>query len=101
MWGHARRFHLALLEQPCWSRSQPTDLIFVCSPNNPTGAACTRSQLEELVEVAKKNGSIIIYDAAYALYISNEDCPKSIYEIPGAEVRRPDAHRSVHPRGGG
>lgn len=60
-----------------------TDLIFFCSPNNPTGAAATRQQLEELVAFARKNGSIIVYDAAYALYISNPDCPRTIFEIPG------------------
>jgi LL-diaminopimelate aminotransferase len=66
------------------------DLIFFCSPNNPTGAAATRAQLEELVAFAKKNGSIIIYDAAYALFIEDDDCPKSIFEIEGAaEVRLP------------
>ncbi len=62
-----------------------TDVIFFCSPNNPTGAAATREQLTRLVEFAKKNGSIIVYDAAYALYISDPNCPKTIYEIPGAE----------------
>ena len=60
-----------------------TDVIFFCSPNNPTGAAATRKQLTELVAFARKNGSILVYDAAYALYITNPDCPKSIYEIPG------------------
>ena len=60
-----------------------TDIIFFCSPNNPTGAAATRAQLTELVAFARKNGSILVYDAAYALYITNPDCPKSIYEIPG------------------
>jgi hypothetical protein len=59
-------------------------LIFFCSPNNPTGAASTRAQLEQLVAFAKKNGSIIIYDAAYALFIEDADCPKSIYEVEGA-----------------
>jgi hypothetical protein len=62
-----------------------TDIIFFCSPNNPTGAAATREQLTELVAFAKRNGSIIVYDAAYALYISDPSCPKTIYEIPGAE----------------
>jgi histidinol-phosphate/aromatic aminotransferase/cobyric acid decarboxylase-like protein len=60
-----------------------TDLIFFCSPNNPTGAAATRKQLEELVAFARRNGSIIVYDAAYALYISDPDCPRTIFEIPG------------------
>jgi LL-diaminopimelate aminotransferase len=62
-----------------------TDLIFFCSPNNPTGAAATRAQLEALVAFAKQNGSIIIYDAAYALFISDPDCPRTIFEIPGAD----------------
>eukprot|EP00210_Caulerpa_lentillifera_P009337 g8901.t1 len=62
-----------------------TDLVFFCSPNNPTGAAATREQLVELVEFVKRNGSILIYDAAYALYISTSNCPKTIYDIPGAE----------------
>ena len=63
-----------------------TDIIFFCSPNNPTGAAATREQLTRLVQFARANGSIIVYDAAYALYISDPDCPKTIYEIPGGWV---------------
>jgi aspartate/methionine/tyrosine aminotransferase len=63
---------------------RPTDLIFFCNPNNPTGAAASRKQLTELVAFARKNGSIIIYDAAYAIYISDPDRPQSIFEIPGA-----------------
>jgi LL-diaminopimelate aminotransferase len=70
---------------PDLSKVPRTDIIFFCSPNNPTGAAATREQLTELVAFAKKNGSIIVYDAAYALYISDDNCPKTIYEIPGAE----------------
>eukprot|EP00803_Ostreobium_quekettii_P003671 evm.model.scf_66EXC.14 EVM.evm.TU.scf_66EXC.14 scf_66EXC:126003-130407(-) len=70
---------------PDLSKVPPTDLIFFCSPNNPTGAAATRQQLQELVDFAKRNGSIIVYDAAYALYCEEPDCPKTIYEIPGAD----------------
>ncbi|KAL6770063.1 hypothetical protein ACKKBG_A33455 [Auxenochlorella protothecoides x Auxenochlorella symbiontica] len=70
---------------PDLSKAERTDIIFFCSPNNPTGAAATRSQLTELVAFAKKNGSIIVFDAAYALFISDPDCPRTIYEIPGAE----------------
>ncbi|CAO2826688.1 unnamed protein product [Amaranthus hypochondriacus] len=61
-----------------------TDIIFFCSPNNPTGAAATREQLTKLVQFAKDNGSIIVYDSAYAMYIS-DDSPRSIFEIPGAK----------------
>ncbi|KAK9163219.1 hypothetical protein Syun_004121 [Stephania yunnanensis] len=68
---------------PELSATPRTDVIFFCSPNNPTGYAATRDQLEKLVLFAKENGSIIIYDAAYAAYIS-DDSPRSIYEIPGA-----------------
>ncbi|KAH1239155.1 putative LL-diaminopimelate aminotransferase, chloroplastic [Glycine max] len=60
------------------------DLIFFCSPNNPIGSAASKQQLEQLVKFAKANGSIIIYDAAYAAYISDE-CPRSSFEIPGAK----------------
>ena len=63
-----------------------TDLIFFCSPNNPTGAAATREQLAQLVSHAKRNGSIVVFDAAYAAYISDPECPRSIYEIPGAQL---------------
>ncbi|XP_041014918.1 aminotransferase ALD1 homolog isoform X3 [Juglans microcarpa x Juglans regia] len=59
------------------------DIIFFCSPNNPTGHAATRKQLEKLVEFARNNGSIIIFDSAYASYIM-DDSPRSIFEIPGA-----------------
>jgi LL-diaminopimelate aminotransferase len=64
-------------------QAKRTDLIFFCSPNNPTGAAASRQQLEELVAFARANGSIIVYDAAYAQYISDPNCPKTIFEIPG------------------
>ncbi|GJQ12645.1 hypothetical protein GpartN1_g4436.t1 [Galdieria partita] len=60
------------------------DIIFFCSPNNPTGAAATREQLEKLVQFAKKNGSIIVYDAAYAPFIRDENIPQSIFEVEGA-----------------
>ncbi|CAL5438714.1 unnamed protein product [Camellia sinensis] len=68
---------------PDLSNTLRTDVIFFCSPNNPTGHAASREQLEQLVEFAKENGSIIVYDSAYAAYITDES-PQSIYEIPGA-----------------
>eukprot|EP00178_Gracilaria_changii_P006236 TRINITY_DN206_c0_g1_i1.p1 TRINITY_DN206_c0_g1~~TRINITY_DN206_c0_g1_i1.p1 ORF type:complete len:450 (-),score=68.54 TRINITY_DN206_c0_g1_i1:1631-2980(-) len=61
-----------------------TDLIFFCSPNNPTGAAATREQLTQLVQFATKNGSIIVFDAAYAPFINDPNVPQSIFEIDGA-----------------
>jgi len=70
---------------PDLSRLPKVDLIYFCSPNNPTGAVCTREQLEELVAFAKKNRSLIIFDSAYAAYIQDPDLPKSIYEIEGAK----------------
>ena len=70
---------------PNLGHAKDAELIFFCSPNNPTGAAATRDQLTELVRHAKETGSIIIYDAAYAIYISNPNCPKTIFEIPGAD----------------
>ncbi|XP_038984474.1 aminotransferase ALD1 homolog [Phoenix dactylifera] len=69
---------------PDFSSIPRTDVIFFCSPNNPTGHAASREQLQQLVEVARKNGSIIVYDSVYAAYIS-DDSPRSIYEIPGSK----------------
>jgi LL-diaminopimelate aminotransferase len=63
----------------------PCDLIYFCSPNNPTGAAATDAQLKNLVAQAKKNNSILIYDAAYASFIRDPNLPCSIYEIEGAQ----------------
>ena len=60
------------------------DVIYLCLPNNPTGTTITKSQLQEWVDYANKNGAIIIYDAAYEAYISEEDVPHSIYECEGA-----------------
>lgn len=60
-----------------------TDLIYFCSPNNPTGAVATRAQLEQLVRFAEANRSIIIFDSAYASYIQDPSLPRSIFEIEG------------------
>ena len=60
------------------------DVIYLCSPNNPTGAAATRAQLEAWVKYALENKSIILFDAAYEAYIKDPAIPHSIYEIPGA-----------------
>ena len=61
------------------------DVIFLCSPNNPTGAVATKKQLKEFVDYAIKNNAVIVFDAAYSEYISDEKLPGSIYQIPGAK----------------
>jgi LL-diaminopimelate aminotransferase len=60
------------------------DVIYLCSPNNPTGAAANRPQLEAWVKYALENKSVILFDAAYEAYITDANLPHSIYEIPGA-----------------
>jgi LL-diaminopimelate aminotransferase len=63
---------------------RPVDVIYLCSPNNPTGAAATRGQLEAWVHYALKHQALILFDAAYEAYITDPALPHSIYEIPGA-----------------
>lgn len=63
---------------------EPVDLIYLCYPNNPTGAVATREQLQKWVDFALSCNAIIAYDAAYEAFISSPDIPRSIYEIPGA-----------------
>lgn len=64
--------------------SQKVDLVYLCFPNNPTGAVATREHLTDWVNYAKAHGSIIFFDAAYEAYITDPDLPHSIYEIEGA-----------------
>ena len=64
--------------------SQKVDLIYLCFPNNPTGAVASKAQLQEWVDYANTNNAIILYDAAYGDYISDSTIPRSIYEIDGA-----------------
>ena len=61
------------------------DIIYICSPNNPTGAVYNRSQLREWVNYAINNNAVILFDAAYEFFVSDSDLPRSIYEIEGAE----------------
>ena len=61
------------------------DIIYLCSPNNPTGTALTKKQLELWVKYAKENNSVIFYDSVYEIFIDDEDIPHSIYEIEGAK----------------
>ena len=60
------------------------DLIYLCFPNNPTGAVISKARLQEWVDYANRNGAVILYDAAYEAYISEADIPHSIYECDGA-----------------
>jgi LL-diaminopimelate aminotransferase len=62
------------------------DVIYICSPNNPTGAVATKAQLKAFVDYANTNKAIIIFDAAYSAYISDQALPRSIYEIEGAKT---------------
>lgn len=62
------------------------DLIYLCFPNNPTGETLTKAQLQEWVDYANREGCVIIFDAAYEAYISQEDIPHSIYECEGAKT---------------
>ena len=64
--------------------AEPVDVIYLCFPNNPTGAVATRAQLEAWVAYARKHHAIILFDAAYEAYIGDPALPHSIYEIPGA-----------------
>lgn len=60
------------------------DLIYLCSPNNPTGAVATKAQLQSFVDYARENKAVILFDSAYASFITDDDLPRSIYEIEGA-----------------
>ena len=64
---------------------EKVDLIYLCSPNNPTGAVATKEQLKGFVDYAIKNKAVIIFDSAYSSYISDKSLPKSIYEIDRAK----------------
>ena len=61
------------------------DLIYLCSPNNPTGSVATRSQLKSFVDYAQEHKAIIFFDSAYAAFITDPELPRSIYEIEGAD----------------
>ncbi|HTL67174.1 MAG TPA: LL-diaminopimelate aminotransferase [Lacunisphaera sp.] len=64
--------------------AEPADLVYLCFPNNPTGAVATREQLAAWVEYARRHGAVILFDAAYESYIRTPGIPRSIYEIEGA-----------------
>ncbi len=63
---------------------RPADMIYLCCPNNPTGTTLSRQDLKRWVDYARENDAVILFDAAYAAYITEPDIPRSIYEIEGA-----------------
>lgn len=83
-----------VIYMPCTAENQfipefpkeTPDMIYLCLPNNPTGTTITKSKLQEWVDYANKVGAVIIYDAAYEAYISEEDVAHSIYECKGAKA---------------
>lgn len=65
---------------------EPVDIVYLCSPNNPTGTVLTAAQLSRWVDYANEHGSVIMFDAAYERFIVEEDVPHSIFEIDGART---------------
>ena len=70
---------------PMPDRSVHADIIYICSPNNPTGACYNRTQLREWVDYALENDAVILFDSAYESFVSDESLPHSIYETEGAK----------------
>ena len=64
---------------------EDVDIIYLCFPNNPTGTTLTRDELAKFVEYARENDAVILYDAAYEVFITEDDVPHTIYEIEGAK----------------
>lgn len=71
---------------PLPDESIKADIIYICSPNNPTGAVYNKEQLKKWVDYANKNNSIILFDSAYECFITDTNLPRSIYEIEGAKT---------------
>ncbi|NLW79744.1 MAG: LL-diaminopimelate aminotransferase [Ruminococcaceae bacterium] len=71
---------------PLPNPGQKADIIYICSPNNPTGASYTKAQLAQWVDYANSMGAVILYDAAYEAFVQTPGAPRSIYEVPGAET---------------
>lgn len=71
---------------PALPTGKAPDLIYICSPNNPTGTAATREQLKVWVDYANAHGSVILYDSAYEAFITEPGIPHSIFEIEGAKT---------------
>lgn len=67
-------------------KSMVADIVYICSPNNPTGAAYNRAQLAKWVDYSLESGAVILYDAAYEAFITQPELPRSIFEIEGAKM---------------
>ena len=82
--------HLASGEEngflPLPDKNIKASLLYICSPNNPTGAVYTKEQLKKWVDYANENGAVILFDAAYEAFIEDKDLPHSIFEIEGART---------------
>jgi len=86
--GYSRFVYMPCTEENGFIPDIPkkkVDLIYICSPNNPTGMVATHAQLKRFVDYANRNKAVIIFDAAYSTYITDPDLPRTIYEVPGAE----------------
>ena len=84
-----RLVYMPCVEENGFSPEPPkekVDMIYLCFPNNPTGAVATREQLKAWVDYANENGSVILYDSAYEAFITREDIPHTIFEIEGART---------------
>ena len=81
--------HLESNEQngflPAPSEDTKADILYICSPNNPTGAVFDRLQLQAWVDFANETGAVILFDAAYEIFIEDKNLPRSIYELDGAD----------------
>ncbi len=83
-----------ILAMPCLEENgflpqlpqRQADLIYLCFPNNPTGAVISRQELKKWVDYALEHGSLLLYDAAYEAFITDPELPRSVYEIPGAKA---------------
>ncbi|MBN1815776.1 MAG: LL-diaminopimelate aminotransferase [Sedimentisphaerales bacterium] len=91
-WDKAKGQYAGIVYMPCTAENgfvpdlpdRPVDLVYLCYPNNPTGAVATAEQLKKWVDYARENKAIILYDAAYEAFITDPDIPHSIYEVDGA-----------------
>ncbi len=84
-----RLIYMPCVESNGFSPEPPkekADIIYLCSPNNPTGAVISREKLKAWVDYANANGSVILYDSAYEAFITSEDVPRTIFEIDGART---------------